>query len=645
MIQIFLISGLVIGIALSVLMAWIYKMPTVLSVFSGAPSMKFNTALLFLFSGIGLLSLVKREKTLNAVGVFSGWLVVVNGFVSFLEYVLPLSLDLDNLFIQDTFPSTHPGRMARTTGLCFTSFGLALITARSSRLFFKRFHKYALGFVALISVMAVLTYILQGVTATRVLVFNTMAFHTAVSFFLLSLAMSLVNPRNYYIDFLSGVKVGSKLARKLLPFVVTMPLVLGISLLFIVGSKSIETELGITLYTIAYALLGLVYTSWTSQKLNFEDLQRKRLEHSLLVSQRELMENVRFKKKLVTTTPEYIFIINLSTSSIKYLNQDLFPGEEMKRENIEGMSLVNILPYVHPRDREKLTDLHRRLIKSSDEEVHDLELRLKLKENRWEWFSVRGKVFQRPDGVWLEEYILLVRNITNQKKTQKELMKARQFSIQGEIARTLAHELRNPIASIGMANQVLEKVLEGPEKQKVQKYLEILDRSNDTLRELVDNLLNSSKYEAAELSNQDLTEIVESSLKKAADRIYLSGVDITKNYTGSFSILADKEKLEIAIVNILVNASEATIPGEGIIEVCITDTDLEVVLSIKDNGEGLEEEQVEKLFEAFYTSKDSGMGVGLNSVKNIIEEHHARIEVDSRVNEGTEFRMFFPKTL
>ncbi len=636
-------SGVVICVAAGVIFAWLVKYPTLLSLFSGAPTMKFNTALLFLFSAIGILLVVKKDNILNSLGVITGWLVVLIGLASFVEYIIPFEFPIDNFFIQDPFSSTYPGRMARTTALCFTAFGLALITARSSQPSFKRFHKYALGFVALISVMAVLTYILQGVTTTRVLVFNTMAFHTAICFFLLSMAMSLVNPRNNYVDFLSGVKVGSQLARNLLPFVVTMPLVLGVSLLFIVGSKSIETELGITLYTIAYALLGLVYTSWISQKLNWEDLQRKRLEHSLLLSKRELMENVRFKQKLVSTTPEYIFIISLATSSIKYLNQDLFPAEEMKKERIEGMPLLSVLPYIHPRDREKLSDLHRRLIKSSDDEVHDLELRLKLKENKWEWFSVRAKVFQRPDGVWLEEYILLVRNITTQKKTQKELMKARQFSIQGEIARTLAHELRNPIASIGMANQVLGKVLEEPEKQKVQKYLEILERSNHTLRELVDNLLNSSKYEAAELSEQDLSGIVESSLQKAADRIYLSGVEVKKKYSGSYKILADKEKLEIAILNILVNASEATIPGEGIIKVFIKNEESEVVLTISDNGEGLEQEQVEKLFEAFYTSKDSGMGVGLNSVKNIVEEHDARIEVDSKVDEGTEFRIFFPR--
>lgn len=638
-------SGMVIIIAFAVMISWTVELPAVLSIFTGAPTMKFNTALAFVLSGLGLLSLVKKERVLNKLGVVLGWLVSLIGVLSFIQYVFGIDLNIDNLFFQDPYSLIFPGRMSRTTGLCFMFFGLALITLGSKQVLYKKIHKYALAFVALISVMAILTYFLQGVTTTRVLIFNSMAFHTAINFFLLSLALSLIDPRNSYVDFISGVKVGSRLARQLLPFMIIMPLVLGILLLYVVGSESFGTELGIALYTIAYALLGLMFTSWISGKLNREDVERKILEESLERSRKELIESVRFKKKLVSTTPEYILIINLSTSSIKYLNQDLFPEENLKKERIEGMPLISVLPYVHPRDREKLTELHRKLIRSSDDEVHDLEIRLKLKENKWEWFSLRGKVFQRPDGVWLEEYILLVRNITNQKNIQKELLKARQFSILGEVARTLAHELRNPIANIGMAKQVLEKVLSEDEKQKAGKYLEILDNSNHSLEELVNNLLNSSKYEPSELNRLDLHEVVESSLDKAADRIYLSGVEVVKNFNGPYHIFADKEKLEVAILNIVLNASEATVPDEGTIEISIVEEESEVVLSISDNGEGLEKEQVEKLFDAFYTSKESGMGVGLSSVKNILEEHQARISVDSKLSEGTSFKIYFPKVL
>ena len=641
--QVLIMSGLVMLLSLLVLMAWEIKLPVLLNVFKGAPTMKFNTALSFLFSSIGVLSVLQKKRSFQLLKNVMGAIVLLIGFASFLEYILEIDLHIDNFFIQDPFSVSAPGRMSRTTGLCFSFLGLALLASRSSKSVFRKFHKFALGLVALIAVMAVFTYFLQGLTSAKVLIFNSMAFHTAISFFLLSLALSLTDPKNSYSDFISGVKIGNGLARKLLPFLVFAPIVLGAMLLYTIGSGSLNTELGIAVYTVAYATLGLLYTSWIAVSLNREDLERRKLEISLKRSTKELTENVRFKKKLVATTPEFILIINLSTLSIRYLNKDISPEENLVKERIEGISLKKVLPYIHPADREKITELHRQLIKSSNETIHDIEIRLNLKEDKWEWFSLRGKVFHRPDGVWLEEYMLLLRNITHQKQVQKDLLQAQQFSIQGKIARTLAHELRNPIASIGMVKQVMAKSIGESEKQRLDKYLEILDRSNKTLEKLVNNLLDSSFYQPAELSRQDLIPLVENSIQKAGDRFFLSGVELIKNYSGSYHILADTKKLEIAILNILLNASEATTPDEGVIEVMILEEEAEVVLSISDNGEGLKEGQTGKLFDAFYTSKDSGMGVGLNSVKTIIEEHHARITVDSKSNQGTQFKIYFPK--
>ena len=366
-----------------------------------------------------------------------------------------------------------------------------------------------------------------------------------------------------------------------------------------------------------------------------EDISKRKAE-SL-----ELEETMRFKQQLVVTSPETIMIINLNQFNVRYINKDLFPEVGMTKEKILGMPLPDILPYVHPRDREKVMEMHKKLVKASNEDIFDLELRLKLKGNTWHWFSVRAKIFHRRDEYWVDEYVLLVRNITQQKVTQKALLKAEKFSIQGEIARTLAHELRNPLASIKMTTEVLGKKLDEPEKEALQKYLNILNRSTTTLNNLVTGLLNSSNYVPAELQKEDLAEIVEATVVKAADRIYLSGIKVVKNYSGPYSILADREKLEIAILNILVNASEATVPGEGIIEISIVEDKTDFRLDVRDNGHGLEQEQVDHLFEAFYTNKNTGVGVGLSSVKNILEEHDAQVKVESVPNKGTCFSLFF----
>lgn len=366
-----------------------------------------------------------------------------------------------------------------------------------------------------------------------------------------------------------------------------------------------------------------------------EDITQRKAEAE------ELRETLRFKRQLVRTSPETILIINLNTYKVRYINKDIFPEVGMTRERVQGMPIADVLPFIHPRDREKVIGLHKKLLKSSDDDIIDIEVRLKVKGVNWEWFSVRGKIFHRRDAKWVDEYVLLVRNITGQKDIQKALLKAEKFSIQGEIARTLAHELRNPLASIGMAAELLEKKIDPSQKEELQNYISILCRSTETLNKLVNNLLNSSNYTPAVLKKEDLAEILKSTISKAADRIYLAGIKVISKFEGPYPILADREKLIIALLNILVNASEATPPDHGIIEISVVKDKTDFLLSIRDNGHGMEQNEIDRLFEAFYTNKSTGVGVGLSSVKTILEEHDAPVEVTSKINVGTSFNISF----
>lgn len=639
-----LLSVGVLIISLFVIFSWGADLKFFLGIFPGAPTMKFNTALLFLMSGFGLLSTTKKSDAFTYLNYLLGSLIIILSITTLIQYLVGIDFGIDNLLFSDDLTLNFPGRMSRATAFCFALFGFALINSKLKGKVARKLTKYSLAIIALISILAALTYFLQAFASTKVLIFNSMAFHTALSFFILSLGLSLCHPESSYIDLLSGEELGSKLARKLLPFLIFLPLALSLVLLYITATESLNTELGITLYTIFYAIFGIFFTSWVAYKLNYQDSERLELEKSLYKTNRELNETIRFKKQLVRTSPETIMIINLNDQKVRYINKDIYPQVGMNKEGIQGMNIKDILPYVHPRDRETLIDLHKKLLKSKDDDIHDIEIRLKLRGTNWEWFSVRGKVFHRKNENWVDEYVLLVRNINKQKTTQKDLINAEKFSIQGELARMLAHELRNPIASIGMATEVLQHKVASPQKEELENYFKILSRSAKTLDKLVTNILNSANYSPCLLKEEDLGSIIDSSIEKASDRIYLSGINVKKNYQeGSYPILADKEKLEMAFVNILVNASEAVIPDHGKIEINIENNNAEYILSISDNGHGLEADQIDKLFDAFYTNRETGVGVGLNSVKNILEEHDAKIEVCSKLNQGATFKMFFNK--
>ncbi|WP_423819311.1 ATP-binding protein [Salinimicrobium sp. TIG7-5_MAKvit] len=353
----------------------------------------------------------------------------------------------------------------------------------------------------------------------------------------------------------------------------------------------------------------------------------------------KLRENSRFKKQLVETSPDVIMIFNLYTEKIRYINRDISAEEGMTVKKIEGMSLPDIFPLIHPQDRQKTLGFHSGLLRSSDDDVLEVEFRLKAHEKQWECYNARGKVFMRNEKGNVVEYIVLLRNVQSQKMTQQALITAEKLSIKGEIARTLAHELRNPLASINMSVDILEKL--GRESH-TKNYTDIIKRSTSTLNNLVTDLLTASNYSKPKMKKCCLARTTNKALSHAKDRIYLTGVSVYKKYRGTYFINADEEKLQIAILNIIVNASEAMVPNEGKLTFSIKKRKNTYSLTITDNGCGMVKEQLDRLFESFYTRKPGGMGIGLCSVKNILDDHDATIEVESVPNEGTTFILTFP---
>ena len=369
---------------------------------------------------------------------------------------------------------------------------------------------------------------------------------------------------------------------------------------------------------------------------SLENITRKKIK-----SQR-LKENVRFKKQLIDTSPDIIMIFDLYDEKVRYINRDLATEEGMTVEKVEGMPLLDILPLIHPQDRQKILAFHTGITTASNDDIVEVEFRLKGREKHWECYNARGKVFKRNKKENVVEYIVLLRNVQSQKLTQQALIAAEKLSIKGEIARTLAHELRNPLASISMSADILEKLNHGPQKKSLRNYTGIIRRSTSTLNNLVTDLLTASNYSKPQLTKCCLAKATNKALGHAKDRIYLTGVSVYKKYRGPYFINADEEKLQIAILNIIVNASEAMIPHEGELTISIKKKKNTYTLTITDNGCGMEQDQLDRLFESFYTQKPGGMGIGLSSVKNILEDHGATIEVQSVPKEGTSFVLIFP---
>lgn len=235
----------------------------------------------------------------------------------------------------------------------------------------------------------------------------------------------------------------------------------------------------------------------------------------------------------------------------------------------------------------------------------------------------------------------IIYDLTLRKKAEKDMLVAERLSMTGKLARTIAHEVRNPLTNLNLALEHLRDEMP-KDNEAVQLYSEIIERNAKRIDTLITEMLNSSKPKDLNLELTDVSDILNETIMLANDSLNLNQIKLQKSYVQNLPrILVDREKLKIAFLNIIVNAIEAMERGKGELSVDVKRTDNTIVVTISDNGKGIPAEDLEKLFDPFFTEKQGGMGLGLTSTKNIISSHNATIEVESTVKKGTSFILYF----
>lgn len=243
-----------------------------------------------------------------------------------------------------------------------------------------------------------------------------------------------------------------------------------------------------------------------------------------------------------------------------------------------------------------------------------------------------------------EWYQGIVRDITDQKRAQQDLILAEKLSMTGKIARSIAHEVRNPLTNLSLALEQLKDELD-VDNEYVTMFTEIIGRNVDRIGQLITEMLNSSKPRELERKRQDFNSVVKATLQLISDRIKLKRMRLEAQFSAEDCMaLLDKEQVKTALLNILVNAVEAMEEGKGVLVVKTTCTeDNRVCVEVADNGGGISEADRKRLFDPFFTGKSGGMGLGLTATQNIINSHKGSIEVESQLSQGTTFRLYFPK--
>jgi two-component system sensor histidine kinase PilS (NtrC family) len=229
--------------------------------------------------------------------------------------------------------------------------------------------------------------------------------------------------------------------------------------------------------------------------------------------------------------------------------------------------------------------------------------------------------------------VITFQDLTEMKKMEAKLKRADILATAGRLAASVAHEIRNPLASISGAVQLLIEDLKG--KSEFDKPLELIFREVDRINNLVTEFLYMSKpvtnIQEGVIVRQLIDEVFEN-ISRRDD--YSPLIELHTSVGNSISIRADKLKLKQVLLNLVLNAIRA-IRDKGIINIdCIIKNNY-AIISVKDNGEGMEENEIRLSLEPFWTKNPGGTGLGLPVVQAIVEQHSGTLDIKSEKNKGT----------
>jgi signal transduction histidine kinase len=235
--------------------------------------------------------------------------------------------------------------------------------------------------------------------------------------------------------------------------------------------------------------------------------------------------------------------------------------------------------------------------------------------------------------------------LSRRKKEEAEhrLAQAERLSLVGQMVTSIAHEIKNPLGSIKGAVQIL-KDIDTPEKDK-SEFASIIEKEVNRLDGVVRDYLSFARPSPEKMTAVNLCEVFTAVTRQMKYQFDQSGIRISLRSIESPIINGDPNRLHQLILNILLNSIQAMPQGGEIIINCRTTDaghDGSIRVEISDNGVGIPEENLKKIFDPFFSTKSQGTGLGLVTAQAIVSEHGGRIAVKSAENKGTTFLIEFP---
>ncbi len=379
----------------------------------------------------------------------------------------------------------------------------------------------------------------------------------------------------------------------------------------------------------------------TLQDVSREEEMAANLKEYAETLQNELSENVRLRQEIegvynylrsiVDSSPDTLFDLS-SDGIINYISGNLQKGKGFIFRESKGKPFTE---FVAPE--------HRTLALAVWEDVkkgiyQPFEIEATEKDG-----SKRSLLITPRPIEGTGRYVFVQRDITEFKDLEKKFYESEKLAAIGQLSAGIAHEVRNPLSSIKMSLQILEKRMQ-PEGNDLKRF-RIAQREVEHLGELVNDVLIYAKPAVPKKEPSDIRRIVENALALVERLVTDKNIRIHTEIEDSLPFLqVDSAMLEQAFLNIYRNAVDS-MEMDGILRTTARRTGndpAQLQITVEDNGCGIEASDMPHIFNPFFTKKKYGTGLGMTQVKKIIDLHRGSIEVSSKKAEGTRVMVTFP---
>ena len=319
-----------------------------------------------------------------------------------------------------------------------------------------------------------------------------------------------------------------------------------------------------------------------------------------------------------------IHYINNGASRLFGLNPETVTGEYIA-ENIQGLDWNSLI--------------------SGEGSAVSKDLEVFYPENRYLNFYIKPiKTTPKNDEL---AYVMLIRDITESRKGEKEKLESERLNALTMLAAGVAHEIGNPLNSMNIHLQLLERKLKKAVPDLYEAELrDLIDTSADEVKRLdhiIDQFLKAIRPSQPQLEPTDVNALVKESMRFLEPEIKDRGISLTLELRSALPPLQlDSDQIKQAFYNVVKNASQATAPG-GSITVRSDLSDEHVSIIFTDTGEGISSSEMSDVFQPYFTTKKSGTGLGLLIIRRIIREHGGDIKISSEESKGTSVTISLPR--